>query len=470
MRPLKLTMQAFGSYGKKTTVDFTETSQNLFLITGDTGAGKTTIFDAMVFALYGEASSGSNKKDGAELQSQFVELSVEPFVELVFSEQEGTNISRYCVRRVPRHIRPLKRGAGQKEEKESVSLTLPDGMEYSQNQRETDAKLVEIVGLTKSQFMQVAMIAQGEFMDLLRAKSDEKKVIFRKLFNTGLYQEIVDELARRRQEKGADIAKIRTIIQNEVSHVVIPSDFTDASQMQLAQKRIASSERMNIAEVENFQEALSGLCDFLEINKSEIKKAYESAGKEWMNCRDARTAGQALLKSYEQMEKAQAEIDECDAQEQEIRVLQQLSANIESAYEINQSYQRYKDAARIAADTEEKLREKQEKLPELMAISERMAAVESDAKKELDGELGRFSRTEEQVNAAIAVFGKIKSAEVQLKEKESQHTKAREVSETAQKKQTDYEIKEKEWRPQAARLSDVELLRQICENGLRETK
>ena len=82
MRPVKLTMQAFGSYGKRTVIDFEKTNQNLFLITGDTGAGKSTVFDALVFALYGEASSLQNKKDGIELQSQFVDYDVEPFVEL----------------------------------------------------------------------------------------------------------------------------------------------------------------------------------------------------------------------------------------------------------------------------------------------------------------------------------------------------------------------------------------------------
>ena len=194
MRPLRLTMQAFGSYGKRTVIDFEQTNQNLFLITGDTGAGKTTIFDAIVFALYGEASSGMNKKNGTELQSQYVDAGTEPFVELVFAEgagdgrgeDTGTNAEayaekyreKYTVRRVPRHVRPLKRGTGVKEESESVSLTMPDGTEYPQ--KETDRKLEEIVGLTKSQFMQVAMIAQGEFMELLRAKSDDKKRAVRK--------------------------------------------------------------------------------------------------------------------------------------------------------------------------------------------------------------------------------------------------------------------------------------------------
>ena len=196
MRPIKLTLQAFGSYGKKTVIDFRETNQNLFLITGDTGAGKTTIFDAMVYALYGEASSGNNKKSGQELQSQFAAPGETPFVELEFTEGEkGT----FSVHRVLRHVRPAKRGGGVIDEKETVSLIMPDGREYSRNIKETNEKLEEILGLNKAQFMQVGMIAQGEFMELLRAKSDEKKVIFRKLFGTGFFEDVVSELARRKQ-------------------------------------------------------------------------------------------------------------------------------------------------------------------------------------------------------------------------------------------------------------------------------
>ena len=220
MRPVKLTMQAFGSYGKRTVIDFEKTNQNLFLITGDTGAGKSTVFDALVFALYGEASSLQNKKDGIELQSQFVDYDVEPFVELNFTEDSGENRKEYTVRRVPRHIRRMKRGSGTIGESESVSLLMPDGTEYPQ--RDADRKIEEIVGLTKHQFMQVAMIAQGEFMELLRARTEDKKVIFRKLFHTELYEKIVEELFRRRKCKKQEIDGIRTRCQTEISHVRIP--------------------------------------------------------------------------------------------------------------------------------------------------------------------------------------------------------------------------------------------------------
>ena len=109
MRPVELKMQAFGSYGKCTVIDFTEPKQNLFLITGDTGSGKTTIFDAVVFALFGEASSGNNKKDGMELQSQFVGYDLEPYVELRFTEIAGGECNEYTVRRIPRHLRRARK-------------------------------------------------------------------------------------------------------------------------------------------------------------------------------------------------------------------------------------------------------------------------------------------------------------------------------------------------------------------------
>ena len=125
MKPLRLKMQAFGSYGKETTIDFEKVNQNLFLITGDTGAGKTTIFDAIVFALYGEASSSSNKKEGVVLQSQYVSYEYEPFVELVFSERSGEEQEIYTVRRVPRHLKPITRGANKGKAKENTGVLKP---------------------------------------------------------------------------------------------------------------------------------------------------------------------------------------------------------------------------------------------------------------------------------------------------------------------------------------------------------
>lgn len=188
MKPLRLKMQAFGSYGKETTIDFEKVNQNLFLITGDTGAGKTTIFDAIVFALYGEASSSLNKKEGVVLQSQYVDFDSEPYVELVFSEGRDEKREIYTVRRVPRHLKTITRGANKGKPKEntgSVSLIMPDGLEYPS--KEADRKLQETVGLTKSQFMLVVLyFAKFRHMHLERNMFKPQLIHLKAISSLGL--------------------------------------------------------------------------------------------------------------------------------------------------------------------------------------------------------------------------------------------------------------------------------------------
>ena len=261
MKPIRLTMQAFGSYGKKTVIDFTKPSQNLFLITGDTGAGKTTIFDAIVFALYDEASSGQNKKEGVIFQSQYADLDITPEVTLEFAESGAENAPHYHIRRVPRHVRRLKRasknGNTTKEETSLVELTMPDGSLYPA--KETNEKIVEIVGLTKGQFRQIAMIAQGEFMEVLRAKSSEKKEIFRKLFNTEIYDEILDELKRRKNAKEKELAFLTKEIQMEVSRVCVDETFEKKSDYDEYESQIQSGKAANL---EEYLTVLSQVCTY----------------------------------------------------------------------------------------------------------------------------------------------------------------------------------------------------------------
>ena len=147
-----------------------------------------------------------------------------------------------------------------KEEKETVALTFPDGTVREGNVARVNAKIEEIVGLTKSQFMQVAMIAQGEFMDLLRAKSSDKKLIFRKLFGTELYQKLADELDRRRKEKLSDMARIRNVCQTEAGHVLIPEEYERAGVVAELRNRIIASDRLYGEVMDKFLGELSALC------------------------------------------------------------------------------------------------------------------------------------------------------------------------------------------------------------------
>ena len=135
---------------------------------------------------------------------------------------------------------------------------MPDGTEYPP--KETDQKLVELVGLTKSQFMQVAMIAQGEFMELLRAKSDEKKVIFRKLFHTEIYEKIVEELGKRRKEKLKEAEQLQTKCRMETSHVMIPGEYEKAEELLQWKSRLLEASRFSVVDAEQFLKGLEELC------------------------------------------------------------------------------------------------------------------------------------------------------------------------------------------------------------------
>ncbi len=193
MKPIKLTMSAFGSYADTTVVDFTDVDHGIFLITGDTGAGKTTIFDAIVYALYDRASGGA--REASDMRSQYADSDTPTYVEFEFLYGNET----YTIRRNPRYFRLSKRRdkdgkLKETEEAPGVTLTLPDGREFIGKLRETNEKIVEIIGLDADQFTQIAMIAQGEFMKLLQASSNQRKEIFAKIFNTRIYARIQEQL------------------------------------------------------------------------------------------------------------------------------------------------------------------------------------------------------------------------------------------------------------------------------------
>lgn len=230
MKPLKLTMQAFGSYSKETTIDFTKPEQNLFLITGDTGSGKSTIFDAIVFALYGKSSCESSEKESIQMQSHYTDI--QSFVELEFSEKKGTEELIYHIRREPKQFKTNQKTkrTNKNSTSESVVLTMPDG-NVLEHLDDTDAKIVEIVGLEKGQFMQISMIAQGEFAEFLKSSSSEKKEIFRTLFNTKIYDDIVEKLKEYKKEKKTAMDNADADYRRDAKHIRIPDDCQNMSEL-----------------------------------------------------------------------------------------------------------------------------------------------------------------------------------------------------------------------------------------------
>lgn len=472
MRPLKLKMQAFGSYGRETVIDFKKPEQNLFLITGDTGAGKTTVFDAIVFALYGEASSSLNKKEGVVLQSQYAELNLEPYVELEFMEGED----QYTVRRVPRHLKTITRGAakgtGTREITGSVALFMPDGTEYPP--KEVNAKLQEITGLTKSQFMQVAMIAQGEFMELLRAKSDDKKKIFRKLFNTEMYEQIANELGNRKRAREKDIAIIKTQCQSEVARLKFfspkeenESIFGCTEHLKELKNRIADGEITLMAEL---LEALEIYQACLKKEQKKAEKNSEKAAEQRDQRRDEYTEAQQLTRLFQQLKEAEKQLKGYRQMSDSMAKREVLAGKIADAYELKQVYEYFKAAVSEVERKQSELKKQKEILPEQIKKEQVTLAEETSMQKELDGAREEFSRVSEKAEKALQLFQQIDQAQKKVSEGEQKLQTAQAQEQTCKQVSEELEKTESSLREQAEQLADAGEKLAVCNGQMTEIK
>lgn len=223
MKPIQLVMSAFGSYAEEVTIDFTTVSHGIFLITGDTGAGKTTLFDAIMFALYDQTSGG--KRDGNMMRSQYASLDTPTYVKFTFSYAN----KEYTITRNPEYQRGKKRKASDgtldyTTEKPKVELLFSDDSIFMGNKNETNKRIVEIMGLDAQQFTQIAMIAQGEFLKLLHAQSQERKIIFSKIFNTKIYWTIQENLKYRAKACREALEDNKKDYLRELEQVSCPDD------------------------------------------------------------------------------------------------------------------------------------------------------------------------------------------------------------------------------------------------------
>ncbi len=267
MRPIKLTMTAFGSYVKRTEIDFTRLgTEGLYLITGETGAGKTTIFDAITFALYGKPSG--EYRDTRMMRSRDAADDEATVVELVF-ENSG---KRYSVMRSLAYQREKKRGEGTTFVSAQSILKLPNNRVLEKD-REVTAEIENILGVTQSQFKQIIMLAQGEFRKMLCAKTDkereERQKILRKLLNTEVYERFQTKI----KEKTAAAEKDFSEAKADAVRLVDMTDCGEIPELCEAKENIAASKLPNISALDTFLELLK------ELRLNDEKQSSEFGGK-----------------------------------------------------------------------------------------------------------------------------------------------------------------------------------------------
>ena len=311
MRPIKLTISAFGPYAGKETLDLDKLGENgLYLITGTTGAGKTSIFDAIAYALYDSPSGDA--RDDSMLRSKYADETTETYVELEFM----CNEKLYKVRRNPEYTRLKIHGGGTTKQIAKAELHYPDGRIVDKSKKEVTKAITEIIGVGFDQFTKIAMIAQGEFRKVLLDKTENRKEIFRQIFKTHKYETIQERI---KNETNALYAKFKTSKQNLLTYAGgIVSDensyfnelvgkakndeLTTQEIVELLEKLLAEDEKLN----GELAEKLTEIDKKLEKVNASIGKAEEYA----KNVEEYNTKASSVPKKVEEHDSAKIKLDE----------------------------------------------------------------------------------------------------------------------------------------------------------------
>lgn len=430
MRPLKLTMAGFGPYAGEQTLDFEALGQSgLYLITGDTGAGKTTIFDAITFALFGEAS-GDNRAP-AMLRSKYAGAEDPTYVELTFSYGGKA----YTVRRNPAYERMKKRGSGDTTgQRAEAQLTMPDGSVITKL-KDADKAIQEIIGLTREQFSQICMISQGDFRKLLQASTAERKEIFTNIFGTGLYQSLQSRLAEEASGLNRQQQEVRRDIQQEVKRITCAddSDFRAAVQK-------AKTDGLPAAELEELFEHLLQEDRKLETQLDEEKTAAEkeilSLNQKISAAKDYQAAKKALaqqeetekvqMSSWDHAKTALTQADDakkqdepalnkkCAELEQQLPSYGELDAKNAALHEKQKQYENAENNRNTAAS------EKQTLSDEIESLKKEQASLAScgEVKAKLEAELQKHASRKDSLDNLLSDFESYHEAGTQLLEKQ----------------------------------------------------
>lgn len=373
MRPIKLTISAFGSYAGENVIDFDKLgTDGLYLITGVTGAGKSTIFEAISFALYGEVSD----KETGTLRSEYADPSVESFVELEFEIIENNKRKRYTIRRNPEYERPKKRGGGLVRQPAGATLIYPDG-KVVENTRVVTPIIADLLGMTCEQFKQTVMIEQGKFRELLTADTKTRKEILRSIFNIYVYHDFQERIGARAAVAKTELEKRL----DELESVCGTIKCDDSEELSALRDRAASGELLVLSELE----------ERLKKQNSEDKGLLEDLNKKQEKIGDDINKLTKLIEKGENQEKLRKELDSALEKLPEIKkISEEKSAEAKSCEE------------KFSGETEKLNKEiggLENELPKYKALEEKrenLAALEkriaesSAAREELETRLKRL--------------------------------------------------------------------------------
>lgn len=399
MKPLKLTMSAFGSYAGKNVIDFTGQQQGIFLITGDTGAGKTTIFDAITYALYNQTSGG--ERNGNMMRSQYAQPETETYVELEFLYRGQT----YRVRRNPDYkiTKTLKNGKIREQKvPHSVELTMPDGTVFPEKKNATDAKIIEILGLTADQFSQIVMIAQGDFLKLLYTKSDERKMIFSKLFRTDIYWKIQENLRRKSMEMDERIQENDRAFEQEKSRIILLPESEELPLDELVERlreRLKDALKEQNLRRANVEELNKKITKYEEINKLFVSlEKIRQNGKELearqVESKERRQQIENALKADKVLVAEQQNLRQQQTVEQSVQAIAKMEKTLTNNQEMfetlkTQLQEVEAEQKREAADIQKKMLALEQSFPSYEALQN--ARSEEQQAKKVWEDLGKAS-------------------------------------------------------------------------------
>lgn len=405
MRPVRLEMSAFGPYAGVETVDFTLLGESgLFLVAGDTGAGKTTLFDAITFALYGVASGGAKRRSGKSFRSDFAPPEADTWVAFTF--QSGGK--RYTIRRSPEYMKPGRKTARPAE----AEMHCEDGRSWSKTESVREA-VEALLGLNAAQFSQVAMIAQGDFLSILRADSATRADVFRRIFDTQLYEEIGKILKERRSEAALACDTAESAYQALSAQIS-----WDESQQEPVRELAASSVHAG-----RLLEALKALIAGDEAAHAGLAKQREAAETALSEANAALSSAETRNQGIQSLQRKQEEYEALNAQKPQ---MQALAERLERARRAQQA-RRLEEAAQREqarmAQLEKRAAEQEQAAQAAQAELTAASQAHAQAQKQ-SARLEELLEKQKKLNEAIPLFEQYRLAESKLRQQREKLTDA----------------------------------------------